>query len=233
MSREVTAEREAERRLKEKATLLAALKETDAAKTGRPQPPKGGKPRAPLAKDQCTCCKEKGHWKNECPNRKGPSKPSRYREEPQGKNLVGLGFTEFAVEDFHNTFTDLIEQVEKQTSVADLLASFNGQSTSDYPVVYLRLLTSGYLQRESKFFEHFIEGGRTVKEFCQQEVEPTCKESDHIHIIALAQALGVSIQVEYMDRGEGGTTNPHIFPEGSEPKVYLLYRPGHYDILYK
>ncbi|ELK28880.1 Ubiquitin thioesterase OTUB1 [Myotis davidii] len=128
---------------------------------------------------------------------------------------------------------DLIEQVEKQTSVADLLASFHDQSTSDYLVVYLRLLTSGYLQRESKFFEHFIEGGRTVKEFCQQEVEPMCKESDHIHNVALAQALNVSIQVEYMDRGEGTTTNPHIFPEGSEPKVYLLYRPGHYDILYK
>lgn len=66
-----------------------------------------------------------------------------------------------------------------------------------------------------------------------QEVEPMAKESDHIHIIALAQALNVSILVEYMDRGEGGTTNPHVFPEGSEPKVYLLYRPGHYDILYK
>nr|KAF6466071.1 hypothetical protein HJG63_011387 [Rousettus aegyptiacus] len=131
------------------------------------------------------------------------------------EDLVSQGFTEFTIEDFHNTFMDLIEQVEKQTSVADLLASFNDQSTSDYLVVYLRLLTSGYLQRESKFFE------------------PMCKESDHIHIIALAQALSVSIQVEYMDRGEGGTTNPHIFPEGSEPKVYLLYRPGHYDILYK
>lgn len=68
---------------------------------------------------------------------------------------------------------DLIEQVEKQTSVADLLASFNDQSTSDYLVVYLRLLTSGYLQRESKFFEHFIEGGRTVKEFCQQVLPPS------------------------------------------------------------
>lgn len=67
---------------------------------------------------------------------------------------------------------DLIEQVEKQTSVAELLASFNDQSTSDYLVVYLRLLTSGYLQRESKFFEHFIEGGRTVKEFCQQVPAP-------------------------------------------------------------
>ncbi|XP_015424470.1 PREDICTED: ubiquitin thioesterase OTUB1 [Myotis davidii] len=149
------------------------------------------------------------------------------------EDLVSQGFTEFTIEDFHNTFMDLIEQVEKQTSVADLLASFNDQSTSDYLVVYLRLLTSGYLQRESKFFEHFIEGGRTVKEFCQQEVEPMCKESDHIHNVALAQALNVSIQVEYMDRGEGTTTNPHIFPEGSEPKVYLLYRPGHYDILYK
>lgn len=68
---------------------------------------------------------------------------------------------------------DLIEQVEKQTSVAELLTSFNDQSTSDYLVVYLRLLTSGYLQRESKFFEHFIEGGRTVKEFCQQVPPPS------------------------------------------------------------
>ncbi|KAG8146763.1 putative Ubiquitin thioesterase protein [Naja naja] len=140
--------------------------------------------------------------------------------------LVSQGFTEFTIEDFHNTFMDLIEQVEKQTTVGELLGSFNDQSTSDYLVVYLRLLTSGYLQRENKFFEHFIEGGRSIKEFCQQE-------SDHIHIIALAQALNVSILVEYMDRGEGGTTNPHVFPEGSEPKVYLLYRPGHYDILYK
>lgn len=72
---------------------------------------------------------------------------------------------------------DLIEQVEKQTSVADLLASFNDQSTSDYLVVYLRLLTSGYLQRESKFFEHFIEGGRTVKEFCQQVPHPHLSDS--------------------------------------------------------
>uniref|UniRef100_A0A9L0T0K5 Ubiquitin thioesterase n=1 Tax=Equus caballus TaxID=9796 RepID=A0A9L0T0K5_HORSE len=110
------------------------------------------------------------------------------------EDLVSQGFTEFTIEDFHNTFMDLIEQVEKRTSVADLLASFNDQSTSDYLVVYLRLLTSGHLQRESTFFEHFIEGGRTVKEFCQQEVEPMCKESDHIHIIALAQALSVSIQ---------------------------------------
>ncbi|XP_069063217.1 ubiquitin thioesterase OTUB1 isoform X3 [Pleurodeles waltl] len=149
------------------------------------------------------------------------------------EDLVNQGFTEFTIEDFHNTFMDLIELVEKRVPLTDLLAAFNDQGISDYLVVYLRLLTSGYLQREHHFFEHFIEGGRTVKEFCQQEVEPMAKESDHIHIIALAQALHVSILVEYMDRGEGGSTNHHIFPEGSDPNVFLLYRPGHYDILYK
>ncbi|KAK7803481.1 hypothetical protein U0070_017764, partial [Myodes glareolus] len=69
-----------------------------------------------------------------------------------------------------------------------------------------------YLQQQSKFFEHFVKGGQIVKEFCQQEVEPMCKESDHMHIFTLALALSVSIQVEYMDHGEGGTTNPHVFP---------------------
>ncbi|KAL0189223.1 hypothetical protein M9458_016322, partial [Cirrhinus mrigala] len=63
---------------------------------------------------------------------------------------------------------DLIEQCEKQQSLGELLSSFNDQSVSDYIVVYLRLLTSGYLQRENVFFQHFIEGGRSVKEFCQQ-----------------------------------------------------------------
>lgn len=63
---------------------------------------------------------------------------------------------------------DLIELCEKQPSLQELLNSFNDQNVSDYVVVYLRLLTSGYLQRENGFFQHFIEGGRSVKEFCQQ-----------------------------------------------------------------
>jgi ubiquitin thioesterase protein OTUB1 len=59
------------------------------------------------------------------------------------------------------------------------------------------------------------------------------KESDHIHIIALTTALDTSVQVEYMERGGEKNCNTHIFPEGGTPKVRLLYRPGHYDVLYK
>ncbi|XP_032883617.1 ubiquitin thioesterase OTUB2 isoform X2 [Amblyraja radiata] len=86
--------------------------------------------------------------------------------------------------------------------------------------------------KQSEFFEFFLEGGISIKDFCAQEVEPMAVESDHIHITALTQALGISIQVEYMDKTDT-EINHHIFPEGSKPLVYLLYKPGHYDILYK
>jgi ubiquitin thioesterase protein OTUB1 len=76
-----------------------------------------------------------------------------------------------------------------------------------------------------------------MEEFRHQEVEPMYKESDHIHIIAISKALNVGIRVEYMDRGvegykDGQQIKTHDFPEDMKPKVFLLYRPGHYDILY-
>lgn len=62
--------------------------------------------------------------------------------------------------------------------------------------------------------EHFIEGGQTIRELCQQEVEPACKVGSRILIPALAQALSFPIQVEDVDHGEGCTTPP----EGSGPR---------------
>lgn len=58
------------------------------------------------------------------------------------------------------------------------------------------------------------------------------KESDHIHIIALTSYLGVGVRVVYLDRGENQKVNHHDFPEGMPPQIALLYRPGHYDVLY-
>jgi ubiquitin thioesterase protein OTUB1 len=39
---------------------------------------------------------------------------------------------------------------------------FNEQGYSDYMVVYLRLLTSGQLQKDQDFYSCFIEGHRSV-----------------------------------------------------------------------
>ena len=53
-------------------------------------------------------------------------------------------------------------------------------------------------------------------------------------MIALADATGVCIRVKHLDRSGDSTVNHHDFPDdGSERMIDLLYKPGHYDILYK
>lgn len=147
--------------------------------------------------------------------------------------LINLGFPQFTLEDFHDTFMEVVNVVGNGPSACDeLYKLFNNSGYSDYVVVYLRLIASGQLQKEAEFYQNFIEGGRSVLDFCHQEVEPMFKESDHIHIIALSSALNVGVRVRYMDRGDSSEVIAHDFPEGSKVAVHLLYRPGHYDILY-
>lgn len=90
-----------------------------------------------------------------------------------------------------------------------------------------------------------------VDAFCRRYVDPMDEESDHIQIVALTDALRVPLRVVYLDRsgsggpvGDGATgiapstpaVDMHDFaPEdtaGREPAVHLLYRPGHYDVVY-
>ncbi|KAJ8967198.1 hypothetical protein NQ314_003028 [Rhamnusium bicolor] len=139
----------------------------------------------------------------------------------------------------YNEFYKLAENSKNRLNIEDteearkeLHMLFNEQGFSDYMVVYLRLLTSGQLQKDQDFFSCFIEGERTVADFCHQEVEPMYKESDHIHIIAACAALRTGVRVIYMDRGTAKSCTEHDLPEGCTPTVHLLYRPGHYDILY-
>jgi len=146
--------------------------------------------------------------------------------------LVSIGFNSFTIEDFHDTFMSVLNNVP-EGGVEQLEQAFNDDGRSEYMVVMWRLLTSCYLRKEEEFYQNFLEGYATVKDFCEHEVEPMYRESDHIHIIALTSFLNVGVRVNYMDRsGADGKVNAHDFPDGLQPRIHLLYRPGHYDILY-
>lgn len=149
-------------------------------------------------------------------------------------DLIKLGYSAYTVEDFLETFLEILGVVKKGQNLDDLVQVYNDQGYSDYLVVFLRLMVSCYLQLNEDFYCAFIEGHTSMKEFCSQQVEPMAIESDHIHIIALTNAINITVQVEYMDRGgDERKVNSHRFPDdGSTPTIYLLYRPGHYDILY-
>ncbi|KAL6900706.1 hypothetical protein ACP4OV_005382 [Aristida adscensionis] len=172
--------------------------------------------------------------------------------------LKSLGYIEFTFEDFFSVFIDQLESVLQgnETSIGpeELLERTRDQTVSDFAVMFFRFVTSGEIQRRAEFFEPFISGlsNSTVAQFCKASVEPMGEESDHVHIIALSDALGVPIRVMYLDRSSCDTgnlsVNHHDFipaanpSEGDapmtsavvdeKPYITLLYRPGHYDILY-
>eukprot|EP01027_Heterolobosea_sp_BB2_P020473 GEZU01029207.1.p1 GENE.GEZU01029207.1~~GEZU01029207.1.p1 ORF type:complete len:355 (+),score=105.12 GEZU01029207.1:91-1065(+) len=162
--------------------------------------------------------------------------------------LVSQGFPEFAIEDFQETFLDQYEQLvvsqvqqfknnnssQQDQALKELLSSFCQQAISDYLISYMRFLVSGYLREHDVEYEPFLMG-KTVDQFCKEEVEPMGVESDHIHIIALSAALGVGVRVEYLDSRSSQmahTTNTGANDDTSRITITLLYRPGHYDILY-
>lgn len=65
---------------------------------------------------------------------------------------------------------ELVEKVKESQSLEPVFSTFNDAYMSDFLVVYLRILASGHLQRNSDDYAPFIEGGRTVEEFRKTEV---------------------------------------------------------------
>merc|ERR1719481_1108594 len=102
-----------------------------------------------------------------------------------------------------DTMMRLKDGAEDKMEETELEETFNNEGLSNSLVVFLRLLTSKQLQLESDFYQNFVDGGRSVAEFCSTDVEPMYRESDHIHIIALTAAAGINVRVVYLDRGSG------------------------------
>jgi ubiquitin thioesterase protein OTUB1 len=165
-----------------------------------------------------------------------PHLPHKYWSE------CGFGLS---LQIFVEQLQSVIQGRETSISLETLIERCRDQYVSNYVVMFFRFVTSGEIRRRTDFFEPFILGmsGMNVVQFCRSAVEPMGEESDHVHITALSDALGVPVRVVYLDRSgdtddKPAEVNHHDFiPVGSpqttvDPFVVLLYRPGHYDILY-
>jgi len=146
----------------------------------------------------------------------------------------GLGYQRDAIEMFYDECIEPLDAMIAGTYSAEKLeATFRDYSSSNGIVFFSRLICSCYLQVEEEHFAPFLMGeGLSVKDYVQREVEPLDKEVEQLQIIALCQALNMPLRIVYLDRSDG-PVNHHDFPEGSQPEAFMLYRPGHYDLLYR
>lgn len=173
------------------------------------------------------------------------------------QKMVDHGYQELVFEDAMEVIIDQLNALGTQDplTVQSLEGNMRDGMISNMVIMFLRMLTSCEIQRRQDFFAPFIMGMLddpvTVEQFCRRYVEPMGEESDHIHIVAITDALQIPIRVVYLDRSmaafagaaseDAAAVNHHDFvPEAMQkaaavnvqPRVHLLYRPGHYDILY-
>jgi ubiquitin thioesterase protein OTUB1 len=160
-------------------------------------------------------------------------------------NLVeSFGYERFTIEMFWEELIEFLQSLPKDFH--DELNEEN--SLSDYATWYLRILTAMHLKSDPDRFLPYLEGSLfdtysntssnnnmddIISSFCRLEVEPMGKECGMVQVIALAEALGVRVKIEYVDGHDVIPTTHTVGPEDSKIILTLLYRPGHYDILYK
>ncbi|PPQ83043.1 hypothetical protein CVT26_012174 [Gymnopilus dilepis] len=142
-----------------------------------------------------------------------------------------------------------------------LLHAFQSPETSNAIVIYLRFLTSAQIRLNREDFEAFVVHPDTkepmdVDSFCANVVQAMGKEAgeiasstsiamqvliydsveDNVEMEALCRALQLNVDVAYLSGVRGDGVDFITFRHDTDskaPPLTLLYRPGHYDILFK
>jgi len=61
----------------------------------------------------------------------------------------------------------VVKSVGEKIDEQELAKIFRDEGMSNYFVVYLRLITSCQLQKEADFYQNFLDGGKSMVEFCK------------------------------------------------------------------
>lgn len=168
-------------------------------------------------------------------------------------------YSTFVFEDYLEMFVEELRAVKQHDEqyFLSFFQDFSNAERSDFPlffrvpfsiltppsssdcsiVLFLRFLTSAELRTNADTYIHFLPPPfADVEHFCGSEVETMGKESEEIHIVALATFLQVNLRVAHLDQSDTtGKVNFHPYtysPDTQDPFFTILYRPGHYDLLY-
>lgn len=158
------------------------------------------------------------------------------------------GIDSWMLEDMVAETFELLQEIavamsSGQDCIALLMVKFNDLTTSQYIIYHLRCLATAWLRGNSAEFEPYLPAD--IDSYVQGTVMPVDQEIDAICVKLLVDVLlkpvNMVLEIAYLDRSEGSEVNVHRMPEEANgqslaalgPIIYLLYRPGHYDILYR
>ncbi|RDW86200.1 uncharacterized protein DSM5745_02842 [Aspergillus mulundensis] len=145
-------------------------------------------------------------------------------------------FVEATEEAFDNILS-AIERGERDDSF--LLELFNDEYNSETILCHFRFLTSAYMKLNPHRYSAFLPMDMPIERYCSTQIDPVKTEIDGIGLQALVDGViegsGLVVEILYLDRSEGDVVTPHVLTQ-TRPglgAIRLLYRPGHYDLLYR
>jgi len=157
------------------------------------------------------------------------------------------GHDRWLFEDMVSESLELLQDIltcvsQGQDAMVTLMQKINDREASAAIVYHLRLLASSWLKGNPADFEPYLDTDITT--YIDGTVLPTDVEIDHVCVKVLVDVLlkpaNMVLEIAYLDRSNGDKVNIHRMPDEANgqdpmalgPMIHLLYRPGHYDILY-
>ncbi|KAK2741357.1 hypothetical protein FQN57_005641 [Myotisia sp. PD_48] len=147
---------------------------------------------------------------------------------------------EIFVEATEEVFARIANAIEEESQDESFLVdAFNNEYNSSAIITHFRLMTSAWMRLNPERYAPFLQ--IPLEQYCASTIDTVKTEIDELGLQGLADgviaASGFSLEVMYLDRSEGNEVTVHSLTPGNLPRpdfetITLLYRPGHYDILY-
>ena len=145
------------------------------------------------------------------------------------------GYDWMVVEDFYDLFlkefTDCFNSLTYKTTVRDYLdALFKDKDKGNYLIYFLRFCIASYLKENKEKYQLYIEG--PFENWVRNEVEAIDHEADEIQIMGCVNYFDIGVKIECLNKNKREVVKlPEDKPD-EEFFIFLLFTPGHYDILY-
>ena len=160
---------------------------------------------------------------------------------------------EYMLEDFRDPMTNLLNDLSShitsnssspEAAIGLVKSRFNDAGgEGNHILYYLRCITAAHLLGNAAAYEPFLD--QDMDSYCKRTLLGMDTEIDSLGLTLLIEALmkpaGFAVEIVVLERSAGDEVNSHQYNldlngnpmPANAPTAYILYKPGHYDILYK
>ena len=136
-------------------------------------------------------------------------------------------FYEIFLKEFNECFNSLSKGIIPREYLDKL---FSDNEKGNYMIYFIRFCLAAYLKENKENYKSYIE--IDFDEWVRKEVEAIDHVADQIQIMACVNYFDVGVKIEYLNKFKNEVVKlPENKPD-NEFFIYLLFSPGHYDILY-